>query len=95
MAAPPKIQGNADIFNCVNAISAAPFGGQYSAPITDVSGGSIFLQWGFGIGAYLLLIAGIVLLIAGLLEMLAHAQFYEEKSSAPTVSAKDIEEKKE
>ncbi|VVB62266.1 Vacuolar protein sorting-associated protein 62 [uncultured archaeon] len=95
MAAPPKIQGNADMFNTVNAISAAPFGGQYSAPITDVSGGSVFLQWGFGIGAYLLLIAGIILLIAGLLEITAHAQFYEEKSPAPTVSAKNIEEKKE
>ena len=95
MAAPAKIQGNADIFNSVNAISAAPFGGQYSAPITDVPGGSVFLQWGFGIGAYLLLIAGIILLIAGLLEIITHAQFYEEKSPAPTVSAKNVEEKKD
>jgi hypothetical protein len=95
MAAPAKIQGKPDIFNSVNAISAAPFGGRYSAPITDVSGGSVFLQWGFGIGAYLLLFAGIILLIAGLLEILAHDQFYEEKSSAPIVTAKNIEEKKE
>jgi hypothetical protein len=95
MAAPAKIQGNADIFNTANAISEAPFGGQYSAPITDVSGGSVFLHWGFGIGAYLLLIAGIILLIAGLLEIIAHAQFYEEKSSAPIVTAKNVEEKKE
>jgi len=95
MAAPAKIQGSADIFNSVNAISAAPFGGRYSAPITDVPGGSVFLQWKFGIGAYLLLIAGIILLIAGLVEIIAHAQFYEEKVSAPIVSAKNIEEKKE
>ena len=95
MAAPPKIQGNADIFNSVNAISAAPFGGQYSTSITDVSGGSVFLKWGFGIGAYLLLIAGILLLIAGFLEIKASAQFYEEKSSAPIVTEKNIEEKKE
>jgi len=95
MAAPAEIQENPAMLNSVNAISAAPFGGHYSAPITDVPGGSVFLQWGFGIGAYLLLIAGIILLIAGLLEIIAHAQFYEEKSSAPIVTAKNIEEKKE
>jgi hypothetical protein len=95
MAAPAQIQGNTDIFNSVNAVSAAPFGGRYSTPITDVPGGSIFLRWGFGIGAYFLLIAGIILLIAGLLEITAHAQFYEEKLSAPIVSAKNVEEKKE
>jgi hypothetical protein len=94
MAAPPKIQGNADVFNAVNSISATPLGGQYSAPITDVTGGSVFLQWGFGIGAYLLLFAGIILLIAGLLEITAHAQFYEEKLPAPKVTAKNIEKRK-
>jgi len=95
MAAPANMQGNADIFNSVNAISAAPFGGQYSASITDVPGGSVTLEWGFGIGAYLLLIAGLILLIAGFLEITAHTQFYEEKTLAPTVTAKNSEEKKE
>ena len=93
MAAPAKIQGNADIFNIVNAISAAPFGGQYSTSITDIPGGSIFLQWGFGIGAYLLLFAGILLLVAGFLEIIARAQFFEEQSSTPIVKAKNIKEK--
>jgi len=94
MAAPAKIQGNADIFNTVNAISATPFGGQYSTSITDIPGGSIFLQWGFGIGAYLLLFAGILLLVAGFLEIIARAQFFEEQSSTPIVKAKNIKEKK-
>jgi hypothetical protein len=95
MAAPPKLQGNDDLFNSVNAISAAPFGGQYSSSITDVPGGSVSLQWGFGIGAYLLFIAGIILLIAGILELKASEQFYEEKSPVPPRPVKKSEEKKE
>jgi hypothetical protein len=48
----------------------------------EVPGGSIQLTWGFGIGAYLLLFAGILLIIAGVMEMTAHEQFFEEKSPA-------------
>jgi hypothetical protein len=95
MAAPSNVQGNAYVFNTVNAISAAPFGGQYSTSITDVQGGSIFLQWGFGIGAYLLLFAAIILLIAGVLEIKSNEKFYEEKLPAEKISPKNIEEKKE
>ncbi len=93
MAAPPNIQGNADIFNSVNAISAAPFGGQYSVFITDIPGGSVYLQWGFGIGAYFLLIAGIILLVAGILEVKASEQFYKEITSTETAQTKNIKEK--
>jgi hypothetical protein len=89
MAAPPNIQGNADIFYSVGAISAAPLGGHYSSAIPDVPGGSISLQWGFGIGAYLLFIAGIILLVAGILEIIASEQFYNEKSTDSSDKKKD------
>jgi hypothetical protein len=95
MAAPAEIQGNADVSTTVDAIAAAPFGGDYSTPITDVAGGSVVLQWGFGVGAYLLFIAGIILFVAGILEIIAHAQLYDEKASFELVKEETIEEKKE
>ncbi len=66
----------------MNAISASPFNGQIQLPIPEVEGGSIQLTWGFGIGAYLLLFAGILLIMAGIMEMTAHEQFFEDKSPA-------------
>jgi hypothetical protein len=82
MAAPSGVYGNTEIFNTVDAISASPFGGQYSNQISEVQGGEAFLQWGFGIGAYLLLLGGIVIIIAGFLEMKANKQFFKEKIEA-------------
>jgi hypothetical protein len=66
----------------MHAVSASPFSGQYSIQTTEVEGGSINLTWGFGIGAYLLLFAGILLIMAGLMEMTAHEQFFEDKTPA-------------
>ncbi len=79
---PPNIEGYPGVSSAMQAISASPFNGQYTVPITDVEGGSIQLTWGFGIGAYLLLFAGILLIMAGLMEMTAHEQFFEDKSPA-------------
>jgi hypothetical protein len=80
---PVNIKGNTDVFSAVNAISASPFGGHYTVQIADAGGGSVVLQWGFGIGAYLLLFAAILLIMAGLLEIAAHAKFFEEKEPEP------------
>ncbi|MCX6670765.1 MAG: hypothetical protein NTX92_02445, partial [Euryarchaeota archaeon] len=82
LVSPVSIKGNADMQSAMDAVSASPFSGQYTVQTTDVQGGSIHLVWGFGIGAYLLLFAGILLIMAGLMEMTAHEQFYEEKSPA-------------
>ncbi len=78
---PVSLKGNTDVQSAINAVSAAPFSGQYTVQITGVQGGggSVHLRWGFGIGAYLLLFAGIVLVMAGLIEFTAYAQFFEEK----------------
>ncbi len=80
--APPNIQEYPGMPSALNAISASPFNGKYTIPIPEVQGGSIQLTWGFGIGAYLLLFAGILLIMAGVMEMTAHEQFFEEKSPA-------------
>ncbi len=82
MIAPPNIEGNADMQSAMDAISASPFSGQSTVQIIEVQGGSIQLAWGFGIGAYLLLFAGILLIMAGLMEMTVHEQFFEDKSPA-------------
>ena len=72
----------------MQAVSASPVNGQYTIQITEGDGGVIHLSWGFGIGAYLLLFAGIVLIMAGLMEITAHEQFYEEKTPISTTSSK-------
>jgi hypothetical protein len=97
MVAPPNIEGNTDMINAMRAVSAAPFSGQYNLHTTGVEGGSIELQWGFGIGAYLLLFAGIILIMAGLMEITANEQLFEVKSPAniPTIHNIKEKEKKE
>jgi hypothetical protein len=94
MFSPPNLEGDADIQSAMHAVSASPFSGQYTVQTTDVEDGSIHLTWGFGIGAYLLLFAGILLIMAGLMEMTAHEQFFEEKSPGQiNVEKKNIEKK--
>jgi hypothetical protein len=88
MIAPPNIQGYPGTSAAINTISASPFNGQTTVPVTEVQGGSIQLVWGFGIGAYLLLFAGILLIMAGLVEMTAHEQFFEENSPVPASEEK-------
>jgi hypothetical protein len=88
MVAPVDIKGNADVFKAANAVSASPFGGHYSVTITDVTGGgTVYLQWGFGLGLYLLVIAGFILIAAGAVEIIAHTTFFEPKE--PELSKKE------
>jgi len=95
MVAPENIKGNTDVFSAMNAVSAAPFGGKYTAQIAGVDGGSLSLQWGFGIGAYLLLCAGIVLIMAGLVELTSHTKFFEEKEPEPAKKPKHKKQKEQ
>jgi hypothetical protein len=92
---PPNIEGYPGVSSAMHAISASPFSGQYTIPTTDVEGGSIQLTWGFGIGAYLLLFAGILLIIAGFMEITAHEEFFEEKSPTQINVEKKNKEKTE
>jgi hypothetical protein len=87
--APVNMKDNTDVFSAMNAVSAAPFNGQYTVQLSGVDGGgSVHLQWGFGIGIYLLMFAGILLIMAGLIEITAHAQFFEEKETFPILKEK-------
>jgi hypothetical protein len=99
--APANLKGNTDVFRAANAISAAPMGGQYNVMIADTNGGTVALSWGFGLGVYLLLFAGILLIVAGILEMIAHATFFEQRNPKPSKKDKHkkqpeqpVEEKK-
>jgi hypothetical protein len=90
LLSPVSIKGNTDVQGAMNAVSAAPINGQYTVQITGAEGGgSVHLEWGFGVGAYLLLFAGIILIMAGLIEIVAHAQFFEEKLAAPQEKQKE------
>jgi hypothetical protein len=87
--APVNMKDNTDVFSAMNKVSAAPFNGQYTAQLSGIDGGgSVHLQWGFGIGIYLLMFAGILLIMAGLIEITAHAQFFEEKETFPILKEK-------
>jgi steroid 5-alpha reductase family enzyme len=86
--APVAIKGNTEVFSAMNAVSAAPFNGQYAVQLSGADGGSVHLQWGFGIGVYLLMFAGILLIMAGLIEITAHAKFFEEKETFPILKEK-------
>ena len=79
--APTDLQSNSDMIQAMQRVSASPFSGEYTIKTADVDGGTIQLQWGFGIGAYLLLFAGIVLIMAGLLEVTTHESLFEERTS--------------
>ncbi len=75
---PVDIKGNTGVTEAINAFSSAPFGGKTTVTLTDVTG-QVDLDWGFGIGLYLLLIAGIILIVAGIFESMARATFFEQK----------------
>jgi len=70
--------GALEIFD---AISSNPFGGTTTIPlqIEGQESASLGLQWGLGLGGQLLLVAGLIIIIAGVMEFSARATFFEEK----------------
>lgn len=93
LVSPSGLQGNSDMLRAMEQVSASPFSGDYTIQTADVPGGTIQLQWGFGVGAYLLLFAGIILIMAGLLEITTHEQLFEEKSPIPKDTPKETNQK--
>jgi hypothetical protein len=67
-----------DIGEIVSAISSTPSGGQKIASVPEVDG-QIELRWGFGLGGILLIVSGLILVIAGLLENFANTEFFSIK----------------
>jgi hypothetical protein len=104
LIAPISNTGNFDINDTVKAVSAAPFGGEKTVFIqnVNVNMGQIDLKWGFGLGLYLLLFAGIILIIAGGIEIAAKSTFFEQrqfekqkKNKKPKTPVPAEEQKKE
>jgi hypothetical protein len=69
-----------NIDQVIGAISGAPFGGQQTVALSDVDG-QIHLQWGLGSGAILLLLSGILLIIAGVLEKTADIELFKQEKT--------------
>ena len=63
-----------------DSISGAPVGGEKSLPIT-VSGseGLIEMKWGLGMGGQLLIFGGLILVLAGIVEIIFNSIFFEER----------------
>jgi hypothetical protein len=64
----------------LDSISGSPLGGEKSIGITENGiAGQINVQWGLGLGGWLLLFAGIIIIIAGIMELISKTQFFTTK----------------
>ena len=68
-----------DIGEVLETISGSPSGGQTVVAVPDVLG-QIELNWGFGLGGLLLLIAGFILIISGFFEIYANTELFTAKT---------------
>jgi len=72
------------ITDILGSISGSPFGGETTVSVTESNvNAQIGVQWGLGLGIWLLLIASIILIIAGILEFMAKSQFFVTKTPLP------------
>lgn len=101
MVIPSDIAGNdaagGSIINILNSVSNSPFGNEQTFNI-DVGGGiyaPLKMSWGLGSGAWFLLIGGIVIIIAGILEKMANTQFFATKVTIPGKEANAVETPKQ
>ncbi|MEM4258698.1 MAG: Vps62-related protein [Candidatus Thermoplasmatota archaeon] len=92
---PDQSQGNTEILDVLRQISAQPFGGTYALSITQSPGSRVELSWGFGMGLYLLCIAGIILIVAGGCELFAKTFFFEQRQPEMTKKQQKQEKKTE
>jgi len=86
--------GDLPFDDIINSISGSPFGGEETFNIAveeeDVSiSVPLKMSWGLGLGAQLLIFGGIILIVAGVMEMLANTQFFVTKTpvGAPKMPA--------
>jgi len=76
-----NMEGGDSATKLFSSISGSPMGGQesFSADYGDVSG-QIGATWGLGSGGYFLLFSGVILLIAGAMEVFANKEFFTPKT---------------
>jgi hypothetical protein len=72
-----------DFNEVINSISSSPFGGEKQLSLNFGQGLylPITIKWGLGLGAYLILFGGIILIVAGILQVAAKEEFFEPKTS--------------
>lgn len=87
-------ESGVNVQQIIGAISGSPFGGQETITISGVQG-QIELQWGYGLGGYLLLFSGIVLVISGLIEITTDTTFFGQKVEKKSKKEKNNEKMKE
>jgi hypothetical protein len=81
-----------NISEVVGSISGSPISGEKYITIQGVEG-QIQLNWGLGLGGFLLLFSGIILMIAGIFERFAAEDFFEEKIISETKKSEKPEKK--
>ena len=69
------------IVNVLNSISSSPLGSEETFNIGVGNGlyAPLKMKWGLGLGGQLLLLAGAIIIIAGILELISRKTFFEEK----------------
>ncbi|KYK21228.1 hypothetical protein AYK21_05100 [Thermoplasmatales archaeon SG8-52-2] len=82
-AIPAELSAGAEyVEDILGSISSGPLGGQSTTVISLEGGlidGQVDIEWGLGSGGWLLLTAGIILIIAGVLELMSKTQFFTTK----------------
>ena len=81
-----------NIGEVIDSISDSPINGQRYITIQGIDG-QIKLNWGLGLGGFLLLFSGMLLIIAGILERLANTEFFQEKIISESKKSKKSEKK--
>jgi len=72
--------GEATIGNVFESISGSPFGGTKTIIISEAGeSGQLDMQWGLGLGGQLLIVAGIIIFAAGIVEVITNTSFFEER----------------
>ena len=68
----------------IGPITSSPLGGQTTTTITETGiSATVSMQWGLSMGAWMLLIAAIIMFISGILEIMAKTQFFAIKTPLP------------
>ncbi len=73
----------------LGSISSSPISGQMTIPVSESGvSGQIAFQWGIDLGGQLLLVAAIILFIAGIMETTAKTSFFEKRVSNKSKKSK-------
>ncbi len=91
-----SIEGSTESSNYITemlgSISNSPMGGKKEIilPVSEDVSGYIGVSWGLGLGAYLLVFGGIIMLIAGIIEIIADKDFFQPKESSKKLDKSKI-----